>query len=144
MLTAAVMLAGAACSGDGSSVTPLSSSAPEAAATASAAAKVAAAPIVVSGSGSTVPHVTLPAANYIVSWTAKGGTCYGSAGCNGDNFMVDVVGGNGSDNIVNEITSSDVATGSKGETLLSIHQSGSYLLKIVASNLTWTLTFTQA
>lgn len=147
VLAAVSLLAIVGCS-DGS-VAPLSSasSAPAAAVASSApAAPVAAiAPIVLTGSGSMVPHITLKAATYIVTWAAHGGTCYGSAGCSGDNFIVDIVGGNGAtDGIVNEITSNDINVGSRGEGVYTVHQSGAYLLKVDASTLVWMITFTQA
>ena len=108
----------------------------------SAATVVAAVKVALKGTGSRVPKVTLQAVTYIVSWAAKGGECFGSAGCSGENFFVDIVGADGqSDNIVAETTSDNIKVGSSGETTYTIGDAGLYLIKVKASNLTWTIVF---
>ena len=141
-IAALPLVAADSCSGG--TATPLTST-PGGSTT--SAAPVAAAPAVlkVTGKGSKVPHITLAAVTYVVSWTAKGGTCFSGAGCIGDNFQVDVQGSGGSDdNIVNEVTSNNIKKGSTGETSYTVTGAGVYLLKVVASSLTWTITFTPA
>lgn len=141
----AALFVASACSGDTNSTlaarttpTPDATAGQSPAAVPTPASKV----VVVKNKGSRVAHVTLAAISYTVAWTAKGGTCFGSAGCNGDNFVVDIVGAGGaSDNIINEIT---IYKGSSGETLYTINDPGAYILKVDASSLSWTLTFTPA
>lgn len=137
-LAAALLLA--ACG----SVAPLTSSgSPASDSPGTTPAPVVSKAVSLKGSHSKVLKVQLASLTYIVNWTAKGGQCFGSAGCNGDNFVVDVVGADGAeDNIVNEITSNNVKKGSTGETTYTIHDAGLYLLKVDASELTWTITFT--
>jgi hypothetical protein len=97
------------------------------------------------GAGSKVVKANLKSINYIVSWTAKGATCFGSAGCVGSNFVVDAVRADGNDyNIFNEVTADSATKVSSGETLYQPESTGVYLIKVDASVLTWTITFTPA
>jgi len=140
-IAALPLVAADSCSGG--TATPLTS--PNTAPATSGATVTPPAPVsatfTVKGKGSRVPHITLQAVTYVVAWTAKGGTCfYGS--CTGGNFIVDVVGSDGTDdNVVNELPN---YKGSTGETTYTVNNAGVYLLKVDASGETWTVKFTPA
>jgi hypothetical protein len=101
------------------------------------------------GLGSKIVKANLKSINYVVSWTAKGATCFQGAGCVGTNFQVDAVRADGNDEqLFNEITADSATKVSSGETLYQPNSTGVYLIKVYTgvegSNLAWTITFTPA
>ena len=147
LLLPLVLLTLAACdtSGTASPLTSPNTSSPAVSGATVSPVAPASATFTVKGKGSRSPHITLQAITYVVSWNAKGGQCFGSAGCLGSNFIVDVVGGGGSDdNVINDTTPDNISKSTTGETPYTVTDSGVYLLKVDASSVTWTVTFTPA
>jgi hypothetical protein len=107
----------------------------------------AAAVVTISGHGSKVAKVHLLPVDYIVSFAARGGVCFGGSTCVGDNFIADLTGGSGGDtNLANEITPDNLKKYVTGETLLQgLQDDGIYLVKIQTSGpVTWKIVFTPA
>jgi hypothetical protein len=86
-------------------------------------------PQTLSGTGSKVLPIVLAAGRYKVAWTAEGH----------DNFIVTILGGGSNQvHLVNEIPPNP----SSGETVLEVHDTGSYTVQVEAATLTWTITLT--